>query len=194
MSNSVDIARRGGQRSVEVTRRVAQRVEVAVKPRAGVEQFDLVREALLGVAGADLGGEHPLARDRQVRTAISSAHAVAGCAASVGVNSSIPSILAVEPALAHRVADMERLPRVEVLHGLLQQEPRGALVDPDSGKGGDVDETDRRRGIYFVSSTPGCGCSRRLPGRDGAGRQAFGDLLQRGSHRDNSSSPKRFRK
>ena len=39
-----DIARRGGQRAVEVTRRVVERVELAVKPRTGVQKRDLVRE------------------------------------------------------------------------------------------------------------------------------------------------------
>ena len=92
--------------------------------------------------------------------------------------------LAVEPALAHRVADVERLPRVEVLDGLLKQEPGGALVDADAGEGGDVDETDRHRGIYFVTQLLDAvvdeGCQEGVK----AGREAFGDLFQRGSHRD----------
>ena len=82
------------------------------------------------------------------------------------------------------MADVERLPRVEVLDGLLQQEPRGALVDADAGEGGDVDETDRHRGIYFVTQLLDAvvdeGCEEGVK----AGREAFGDLQQWGSHRD----------
>ena len=178
-----DIARRGGQRAVEVTRRVVERVELAVKPRTGVQKRDLVRETLLGVAGADLGGEHALARDGQVAHG-EFPHAVAELRRLVGGELVDAVDLAVEPALAHRVADVERLPRVEVLDGLLQQEPRGALVDADAGEGGDVDETDRHRGIYFVTQLLDAvvdeGCEEGVK----AGREAFGDLQQWGSHRD----------
>ncbi len=158
-------------------------VELAVKPRTGVQKRDLVRETLLGVAGADLGGEHALARDGQVAHG-EFPHAVAELRRLVGGELVDAVDLAVEPALAHRVADVERLPRVEVLDGLLQQEPRGALVDADAGEGGDVDETDRHRGIYFVTQLLDAvvdeGCEEGVK----AGREAFGDLQQRGSHRD----------
>ena len=178
-----DVARRGGQRAVEITHRVVERIELAVKPRAGVQQGDFVGEALLGVAGADLGGEHARPRDGQVAYG-EFPHAAVEFRGVVGGEFVDAVDLAVEAALAHRMADVERLPGVEVLDGLLQQEPCGALVDADAGERGDVDEPDRHGGIYFVTQLFDAVVDEGREERMQAGRQAFGNLQQRGSHRD----------
>ena len=178
-----DVARRGGQRTVEVTHRVVERVELAVKPRPGVQQRQLVGETLLGIAGAHLAREHPLAGDGQVAHG-QFAHASLQPRGIVGGEFVDALDLAVEAAVPQRVADVERLPGVEVPDRFLQQEPRGALVDPDAGERGDVDETDRDGGVYLVAELFETVVDERGEERIASGRQAFGDLRQRGSHRD----------
>ncbi len=178
-----DVARRGGQRSVEVTRRVVQRVEVAVEPRTGVEQLDLVREALRGVAGADLARKGFRAADREVF--VDQLPHVPLQGPGLLLREGLDAVdLAVEPALAHRVADMERAPRIEVAHGLLQQKPGGALVDADAGEGGDVHEADRHRGIYFVVELLDAVVHQGGQERPGPRGDLPGDLEQGGAHRD----------
>ena len=82
------------------------------------------------------------------------------------------------------ISDVERLPGVEVPDRFLQQEPCGALVDADAGERGDVDETDRNGGVYLVVELLEAVVDERGEERVASGRQAFGDLRQRSSHRD----------
>ena len=179
----VDVSRRGGQRSVEVSGRVAQRVEVAVKPRPGVEQFDLVGEPLLGIAFADLGGGHPLPGDRQVQ-GDEFADPVADPLRPGPGEFGDALDLAVEAALTQRVADVERLARIEVLDGLLQQEPHRALVDADAGERRDVDEMHRGRGVYLVVQLLDAVVDEGRQKRMLPGGELSGDLRQRGAHRN----------
>ena len=78
---------------------------------------------------------------------------------------------------------MERLPGIEVPDGFLQQEPCGALVDPDAGERGDVDETDRDGGIYLVVELLEAVVDEGREERVASGSQALRDLEQRGAHR-----------
>ena len=178
-----DVSRRGGQRAVEIAGRVVERVEVAVKPGPRVEQGDLVGETLLGVAGAHLAGEGLRAADRQV--ALHQLPDAGLQRPGLAVGEGVDAVdLAVEAVLAHRMADVQRPPGVEVAHGLLQQEPRRALIDADALERGDVHEADRDGGVYAVTELFDAVVHER--GQEGArpGSQAFRDLEQRGSHRD----------
>ena len=85
--------------------------------------------------------------------------------------------------MSQRVPDVERLPGVEVPDRLLQQEPRRALVDPDAGERGDIDETDRDGGIYLVAEFFEAVVDEGREERIASGRQAFGYLRERGAHR-----------
>ena len=175
-------ARRGGQGAVEVALGVAERVEVAVKARTGVEQGDFVVEALLGIAGADFAGEHLRAAYRQILRH-QFAHAPRERGGLFGGEFVDALDLAVESVLAHRVADVERLPREKVADGFLEDEPRRPLVDADAREGGDVHEADGHRGIYFVvellDAVVDVGRQERIPAR----RQFRGHLGQRRAHR-----------
>ena len=94
-----------------------------------------------------------------------------------------PFELAVEAALAHRVADMERMSRKERACGLLEDEPRGALVDADAREVGDVHEADRHRGIYFVVELLDAVVHERREERVASRRQLCGHVGERGAHR-----------
>ena len=178
-----DVARRGGQRAVEVAREVAQRVELAVEARACVEQRDLVVEPLLGVAGPDLFGEDLRADDRQVG-GDDRPHALLEGRGRLAGQRVDALDLAVEAALPHRVADVERLSGVEVADGLLEDEPRRALVDADTRKGGDVDEADRDRGVYLVVELLDAVVDECREEGVRPAREPSGNLQQRGAHRD----------
>ena len=181
-AEQVDEPCRGRQRAVEITVGVAERIEVAVKPRAGVQQGDLVGEALGRIAGADFAREDLHAADRQVlRHQV--AHAPFECLGQPGREFVDALDLAVKAVLPHRMADMERLARKEIAGGFLQDEPRRALVDADAGEGGDVHETDGHRGIYFVIQFLDAVVDQGGKERVGPRRDPLCDLGKRGAHR-----------
>ena len=72
----------------------------------------------------------------------------------------------------------------EIPHRFLQYERYGALVDPVSLEGGDIDEFDRHGThdtvVELLDAVVDEGCEEGAK----AGREAFGDLQQWGSHRD----------
>ena len=80
-------------------------------------------------------------------------------------------------------AKIQRFPQLAAAVGACRDTAQ-LVVLVDAGEGGDVDETDRHRGIYFVTQLLDAvvdeGCEEGVK----AGREAFGDLQQWGSHRD----------
>ena len=182
-AEQTDIARRGGQRTVEVAGQPVEGVELAVQARTGVDERHLVVEALRLVDGAHLRGERLRAFNGQVAFD-DPLHALPE-RVGVGAREFVdPLQFAVETARTHRVPDVERMPGKELARRLLEDEPRRALIDADALERGDVHEADRDGGVYAVTELFDAVVHER--GQEGArpGSQAFRDLEQRGSHRD----------
>ena len=181
-----DVAGRGGQRAVEVAGRVAQRIEVAVEARTRIQQRHLVVEAQLGVAGAHLVGGQLLAPNRHVGRC-QLPHALLEPCGGVRGEALDALNLAVEAALPHRVADVEPLAGKELARGQLQQEPRGALVDAQPRKRGDVDEAQRYGGedavVEFADAVVDVGGEEGVVARGHLARE----FEQRGAHRNPDS-------